>query len=53
MLQNVRILSQNTVMDMIQENSTIKIYANGTEIEITQAGVQFPPKNKDDSYIYR
>lgn len=40
-------------MDMIQENTNIKVYINGTEIEVTQSGVQYPPKNKDDSFIYR
>jgi len=51
--QNVRILSQNTVMDMIQENSAIKVYINATEIEVTPAGIQYPLKTKDDSFIYR
>lgn len=37
---------------MIQENSNIKILINGTEIEVTPAGVQYP-KTKDDSFIYR
>lgn len=38
---------------MIQENASIKIYINGTEIEVTPTGVQYPPKNKEDSFIYR
>jgi len=49
----VRILTQNSVMDMVQENSDIKVYINGTEIEVTAAGVQYPPKNKDDIFVYR
>lgn len=40
-------------MDMIQENASIKIYINGTEIEVTPTGVQYPTKNKEDSFIYR
>lgn len=53
--QSVRILSQNSVMDMIQENSTIKLYINGTEIEVGDStGIQYPPpKVKNDSFIYR
>ncbi|KAL5242146.1 hypothetical protein ACI65C_009556 [Semiaphis heraclei] len=50
---SVRILTQNSVMDMVQENSDIKVYINGTEIEVTATGVQYPPKNKDDIFIYR
>jgi len=40
-------------MDMVQENSDIKVYINGTENEVTENGVQYPPKNKDDIFIYR
>jgi len=40
-------------MDMVQENSDIKVYINGTEIEVTATGIQYPPKNKDDIFIYR
>lgn len=41
-------------MDIIQENTNIKIYVNGTEIEVTKTGVQYPSqKIKDDSFIYR
>lgn len=52
-LQSVRILSQNSVMDMVQENSAIKVYINGTEIEVTPTGVQYPSKIKDDLFVYR
>lgn len=53
--QSVRVLSQNSVMDMVQENSIIKVYINGTEIEVWNTnGIQYPPpKFKDDSFIYR
>jgi len=51
--QNVRILSQNSVMDMVQDNSTIRVYINGTEIEVTPTGVQYPQKIKDDSFVYK
>lgn len=50
---SVRILTQNSIMDMVQENSDIKIYINGTKIEVTATGVQHPPKNKNDIFIYR
>lgn len=41
-------------MDIIQENTNIKIYINETEIEVTKSGVQYPSqKIKDDSFIYR
>lgn len=49
----MRVLSQNSVMDMIHENASIKIYINGTEIEVTPTGVQYPTKNKEDLFIYR
>lgn len=38
---------------MVQENSTVKVYINGTEIEVTPTGVQYPSKTKDDSFVYR
>lgn len=40
-------------MDMVQENSAVKVYINGTEIEVTSTGVQYPSKIKDDSFVYR
>lgn len=45
--------SQNSIIDMIQDNSNIKIYVNGTEIEVSPTGVEYPLKNKDDLFLFR
>ncbi|XP_050428218.1 uncharacterized protein LOC126838118 [Adelges cooleyi] len=50
---DVRLISQNTVIDMIHDSSKVRVYINGTEIEVTETSLQYPPKPKDETFIYK
>ncbi|XP_050534022.1 uncharacterized protein LOC126901548 isoform X2 [Daktulosphaira vitifoliae] len=52
-LLDIHLISQNTIISMIHDGSKVRVHVNEIEIEVTETTIQFPPKSKNDSFIYR